>query len=104
MVQPTTLFLQEERIWIIFKYGKLKSYVKMRQAFRLHFKARFNVYPNIHAFKRVFQGFNEGGDISDPIKKAIDKVAQEDVRAIELFFHVLTEAHLRDAVLTLNFL
>ena len=60
----------------------------MRRAFRLHFKARFNVLPNIHAFKRGFQRFNESGDISDPkpIKKAVDKVAQENVQAIEHFF------------------
>ena len=105
MVRPTTLFSQEERIWIIFKYGELKSHAKVRRAFRLHFKVLFKDIPHVKAFKRVYQRFNGGGDISDPkpIKKAVDKVPQEDVQAIERFFQEQPEAHLRDAVRDLGF-
>ena len=68
MVRPTTLFSQEERIWIIFKYGELKSHVKVRRAFRLH----FNV-PNPYKFNTWDEALKEGIKKSKKFVKWITK-------------------------------
>ena len=103
--QPT-VFLEEQQIWIILKYGEVQSTIKVRRAFRLKYHKSYPVsVPHEMAFKRVVEKFKGNGDVSNPksLKRDESKVPTHDVEAIEAYFLQQPEAHLRDAVRDLGF-
>ena len=105
MPPPPTAFLLEQRIWIILKYGELKSYTHVRRAFRLKYSMQPKKLQSLWAFRKVLMKFEKNGDASSPtpFKKDESKVPLEDVDAIREYFHLYTEAHLREAVRDLTF-
>ena len=83
------MFSEEQQIWIIFKYGEVKSHCMVRRAFRLQYPdINPKCIPQIYAFKRVYEKFKGGGDIFDPkpVKKDELRVPQDNVDSIEAYF------------------
>ena len=99
-------FSEVERIWIIKKFGELKSATKVRRAFRLSFPKRdHNLIPNRKQFQRVLEKFDANGDVGDPhVKPRVgDSVPQCDVQAVRDYFTLYDKAHIREAARDLGY-
>ena len=97
----TSPFTFEERKWIILKFGELKSATLVRRAFQKQFpKSSPRDVPNRKQFQRVLEQFNGSGDVGEakPKHNVKDSVPQADTDAVQEYFEVNKEAHLRDAV------
>lgn len=99
-------FSSDERIWIVKKFGEVKSATLVRRAFQREFPriSPRNV-PHRRQFFRVIEKFEASGDVGDPKvkRKPSETVPQCDVEAVEKFFTQNEEAHLRDAAKELEF-
>ena len=99
-------FSPDQRIWIVKKFGELKSATLVRRAFRIEFKVNSpSKLPHQKQFSRVIEKFEACGDVGDPEtkRKPSDGVPQNDVKAVQDFFSKNEEAHIRDAVKELGF-
>ena len=83
-------FLADEIIWIVNKFGEVKSATLVRRAFQREFpRSDPRKVPHQRQFSRVIEKFKASGDVGDPKikRKPSDTVPQCDVRAVEeLFF------------------
>ena len=104
MPGPINPFPQQERIWIIKKFGELWSATLVRKAFRDEFEIKPRDLPHQKQFTMVFHKFEACGDVGDPQvkRRPSDSVPQHDVKAVEDFFLRNEEGHIRDAAKELS--
>ena len=63
-------FSPDQRIWIVKKFGELKSATLVRRAFRIEFKVNSpSKLPHQKQFSRVIEKFEACGDVGDPETK-----------------------------------
>ena len=99
-------FSQDQRIWIVEKFGHLKSATLVRRAFRIEFKVSSpSNLPHRKQFSRVIEKFEACGHVGSPEckRKPSDMVPQNDVKAVQDFFSRNEEEHTREAVKELGF-
>lgn len=106
MPGPAGPFSREERIWIVLKFGEVKSATLVRRAFQKKFPSpNPKDVPHRKVFARVLEKFEGCGDVGDPKPKfkPAESIPAAEVQAVEEYFNLHKEAHLRDAVGELGF-
>ena len=67
MPGPAGPFSREERIWIVLKFGEVKSATLVRRAFQKKFPSpNPKDVPHRKVFARVLEKFEGCGDVGDP--------------------------------------
>ena len=70
MPGPAGPFSREERIWIVFKFGEVKSATLVRRAFQKKFPSpNPKDVPHRKVLARVLEKFEGCGDVGDPKPK-----------------------------------
>jgi len=66
MAPPVSPFNDQQKKWIIYKFGELKSEILVLRAFRKEFYPNNpSKVPKQTAFHRLIQGFNHRGTIAE---------------------------------------
>ena len=106
MPGPGSLFSQEERVWIVKKFGELKSPSKVRRAFRKSFPKQNpkSIPTPPWQFQRVLKRFDASGDVRDPhvTPRVGDGIHQCNVQAVKDYFTLNEKAHIKQAVRDLD--
>ena len=91
-------FSEQERIWIVKKFGELKSATLVRRAFHIEFsKTNPKSIPKQNQFDRVLRKFEDSGDVGDPQvkRKLSESVPPDHVKAVADFFARNKQGHAR---------
>ena len=98
--------MQEERIWIIKKFGELKSPTKVKRAFHISFLKQYSKsIPTWWQFQKVIETLDASGDVGEQQVKPRVRggIPQCDVQAVKDDFTLNDNAHIREAVWDLGY-
>ena len=101
---PQVAFSPEQLTWVIFKYGELKSIIKVMRAYRKEFvpKNRKDM-PSRGAFKNAIDRFVSTGGNAKQKERLVNPIPDEQIKQVEEYFKEHDDAHIREASRDIGF-